>query len=65
MEGVREVMRDTAIPVSFGVLTTDDVEQAIARAGGEHGHKGREAAQAAIEMARLMPRLQERPEPTE
>jgi 6,7-dimethyl-8-ribityllumazine synthase len=65
MDGVREVMRDTAIPVAFGVLTTDDVEQAIARAGGEHGHKGREAAQAAVEMARLMPRLHERPETTE
>jgi 6,7-dimethyl-8-ribityllumazine synthase len=65
MDGVREVMRDTAIPVAFGVLTTDDVEQAIARAGGEHGHKGREAAQAAVEMARLMPRLNERPETTE
>ncbi len=59
MDGVREVMRDTAIPVAFGVLTTDDVEQAIARAGGEHGHKGREAAQAAVEMARLLPKLHE------
>jgi 6,7-dimethyl-8-ribityllumazine synthase len=52
-DGVREVMRDTGIPVAFGVLTTDDVAQALDRAGGEHGHKGREAALVAIEMARL------------
>jgi len=60
-DGVREVMRDTGVPVSFGVLTTDDVEQALDRAGGEHGNKGRDAAQAAIEMARLLPALRERP----
>ena len=56
-DGVREVMRDTGVPVAFGVLTTDDVEQALERAGGEHGNKGRDAAQAAIEMARLLPEL--------
>jgi 6,7-dimethyl-8-ribityllumazine synthase len=52
-DGVREVMRDTGIPVAFGVLTTDDVEQALARSGGEDGNKGGEVALAAIEMARL------------
>lgn len=52
-DGVREVMRDTGVPVAFGVLTTDDVDQALARAGGEHGNKGEEAARAAVEMARL------------
>ena len=56
-DGVREVMRDTGLPVAFGVLTTDDVDQALARAGGEQGNKGRDAALAAIEMARLLPRL--------
>jgi 6,7-dimethyl-8-ribityllumazine synthase len=56
-DGVREVMRDTGVPVAFGVLTTDDVEQAIDRAGGEHGNKGREAAAVALEMARLLPGL--------
>jgi 6,7-dimethyl-8-ribityllumazine synthase len=55
--GVREVARDTSVPVAFGVLTTDDVHQALARAGGEAGNKGEEAALAAIEMARLVPRL--------
>jgi 6,7-dimethyl-8-ribityllumazine synthase len=54
---VREVMRDTQVPVAFGVLTTDDVAQALARAGGEVGNKGCEAALAAVEMARLLARL--------
>ena len=57
-DGVREVIRDTGVPVAFGVLTTDDVEQAWARAGGAHGNKGREAALAALEMARLRPCLE-------
>jgi len=52
-DGVREVMRDTGVPVAFGVLTTDTVEQALERAGGEEGNKGRDVAAAAIEMARL------------
>lgn len=60
-DGVREVMRDTGVPVAFGVLTTDDVEQALERAGGEHGNKGCDAAQAALEMARLLPVLAEGP----
>ena len=60
-DGVREVMRDTGVPVGFGVLTTDDVDQAFARAGGEHGNKGRDAAQVAVEMAHLLPALRERP----
>ena len=55
--GVREVIRDTGVPVAFGVLTTDDMEQALARTGGAHGNKGEEAALAAIEMARLRPVL--------
>jgi 6,7-dimethyl-8-ribityllumazine synthase len=60
-DGVREVIRDTGIPVGFGVLTTDDVEQALARAGGAAGNKGEEAALAAIEMARLVPVLDREP----
>jgi len=61
-DGLREVMRDTSVPVGFGVLTTDDGEQAFARSGGEHGNKGEEAARAAIEMTRLMTRLGKSPE---
>jgi len=61
-DGVREVMRDTGVPVAFGVLTTDDLDQALDRCGGEHGHKGEEVALAAIEMARLCGRLAAPPE---
>jgi 6,7-dimethyl-8-ribityllumazine synthase len=53
-DGVCDVMRETGVPVAFGVLTTDDGEQALARAGGAEGNKGEEAARAAIEMARLL-----------
>jgi 6,7-dimethyl-8-ribityllumazine synthase len=53
-DGVQSVMRDTGVPVAFGVLTTDDVDQALARAGGSDGNKGCEAALAAVEMARLL-----------
>ncbi|MCC6642414.1 MAG: 6,7-dimethyl-8-ribityllumazine synthase [Deltaproteobacteria bacterium] len=52
-DGVREAARDTGVPVVFGVLTTDDMEQALARAGGSEGNKGQEVALAAVEMARL------------
>jgi 6,7-dimethyl-8-ribityllumazine synthase len=61
-DGVREVMRDSGVPVAFGVLTCDDAEQALARAGGADGDKGAEAARAAVEMARLLPRLARAPE---
>ena len=52
-EGIAAISRDTGIPVIFGVLTVDSVEQALARAGGKDGHKGEEAAHAAIAMANL------------
>lgn len=52
-EGILRVSLDTGVPVIFGVLTVDSVEQAMARCGGKDGHKGEEAAQAAIEMANL------------
>jgi 6,7-dimethyl-8-ribityllumazine synthase len=52
-DGLCSVMQATGVPVAFGVLTTDDVDQALARAGGSDGNKGVEAAQAALEMARL------------
>jgi 6,7-dimethyl-8-ribityllumazine synthase len=58
-DGVRDVIRDTGVPVSFGVLTTDDSYQALSRTGGDDGDKGQEVALAAIEMARLIPRLAE------
>jgi len=52
-DGLREVMQATGVPVAFGVLTTDDVDQALERAGGAEGNKGAEAALAALEMAHL------------
>lgn len=49
--GLGRVALDTGLPVIFGVLTTDDEAQALDRAGGAHGNKGRDAALTAIEMA--------------
>src|SRR3989304_5863617 len=54
-KGVAPAMLGTGIPVSFGVLTTDTVEQAIERAGTKAGNKGAEAAQSALEMGSLRP----------
>lgn len=53
-KGVAMVGLETEIPVIFGVLTTDNIEQAIERAGTKSGNKGFDAAMAAIEMANLM-----------
>ena len=55
--GIQAASIDTDVPVVFGVLTCDDQAQADARAGGEHGNKGREAALAALEMVSLRRRL--------
>jgi 6,7-dimethyl-8-ribityllumazine synthase len=51
--GIMEAAGDTGVPMAFGVLTTNTVEQAVARAGQGADNKGREAAAAAIEMAAL------------
>ena len=61
-DGVREVMRDCLLPVAFGVLTTDDTDQALARSSDDEENKGREAALAAIEMARLQSQLASPPQ---
>jgi 6,7-dimethyl-8-ribityllumazine synthase len=53
-KGIALVSLETALPVAFGVLTTDSVEQAIERAGTKAGNKGVEAAISAIEMVNLM-----------
>jgi 6,7-dimethyl-8-ribityllumazine synthase len=52
--GIAEVSRETGIPIIFEVLATEDLAQAEARAGGAHGNKGWEAAEAALEMADLL-----------
>jgi 6,7-dimethyl-8-ribityllumazine synthase len=52
-KGVAKIQLDTGIPVSFGVITADTIEQAVERAGTKAGNKGWEAAEASIEMANL------------
>lgn len=52
-KGCSQVQMQSGLPVAFGVLTTDTIDQAIERAGTKHGNKGWEAAAAAIEMANL------------
>ena len=58
--GISSVALETNLPVIFGVITTETIEQAIERAGSKLGNKGFEAAVTAIEMADLMPRIGER-----
>ena len=53
-KGVAQVSLQTGVPVIFGVLTTDNIEQAIERAGTKAGNKGADAAKTAIEMANLV-----------
>jgi len=53
-KGVAMVSLETEVPISFGILTTDNIEQAIERAGTKAGNKGFDAAMTAIEMANLM-----------
>jgi len=57
--GLAEVARESGVPVAFGVLTTNNVEQAVDRAGAKSGNKGFDAAMSAIEMANLMRRLRQ------
>jgi 6,7-dimethyl-8-ribityllumazine synthase len=59
-KGIAQVSASTGIPVAFGVLTTNTLEQAIDRAGAKGGNKGFDAAMTAIEMANLMRTLRER-----
>lgn len=55
--GVSQAGLSTGVPVAFGVLTTDTIEQAIERAGSKAGNKGAEAALSALEMANLLQSL--------
>jgi 6,7-dimethyl-8-ribityllumazine synthase len=56
-KGVAKVSMDSGVPVSFGVITADTIEQAVERAGTKAGNKGWEAAEAAIEMANLVKQI--------
>jgi 6,7-dimethyl-8-ribityllumazine synthase len=56
-KGIANVALETGVPITFGVLTTDNLEQAIERAGSKSGNKGWEAAMAALEMVNLFKAL--------
>lgn len=56
-KGIAHVSLETGVPVMFGVLTTDNIEQAIERAGTKAGNKGSDAAKGAIEMVNLLQKL--------
>jgi 6,7-dimethyl-8-ribityllumazine synthase len=58
--GIADASAATGVPMAFGILTTNTVEQATDRAGGKHGNKGYDAAMAAIEMALLLRGLRAR-----
>jgi 6,7-dimethyl-8-ribityllumazine synthase len=55
--GLQEAALATGVPIVFGVLTTDTLQQALDRIGGSEGHKGEEAANTALEMIELLRRL--------
>lgn len=52
--GIAQAALTTGVPIAFGVVTADTLEQAIDRAGGKHGNKGADAARTAVEMANLL-----------
>ena len=56
-KGVAKVSLDSGIPVVFGIITADSIEQAVERAGSKDGNKGRDAAVSAIEMSNLLGQL--------
>jgi 6,7-dimethyl-8-ribityllumazine synthase len=60
--GLQEAALATDVPIVFGVLTTDTLQQALDRVGGCEGHKGEEAAATALEMVELLRRLEYPPE---
>jgi 6,7-dimethyl-8-ribityllumazine synthase len=56
-KGIREVMLATGVPIVFGVISADNLEQAIERAGTKMGNKGSESALTAVEMANLIKKI--------
>ncbi|MDP3276490.1 MAG: 6,7-dimethyl-8-ribityllumazine synthase [Deltaproteobacteria bacterium] len=60
-KGLAAVMRETGVPIAFGVITTDTIEQAIERAGTKMGNKGWEATASAIETAQVLRSLKATP----
>jgi 6,7-dimethyl-8-ribityllumazine synthase len=58
--GIREVSAQTGVPVMFGVLTTENMEQALDRAGGKHGNKGWDSAMAAMDTVSVLDQLSQK-----
>ena len=56
-KGIAQISLNTGVPAIFGVITADNIEQAIERAGTKEGNKGRDAAMTAIEMVNLVEKL--------
>jgi len=56
-KGIAKVAQDSGLPVIFGIITADTIEQAVERAGTKDGNKGRDAALSAIEMANLLEKI--------
>ncbi len=56
-KGIAKVSLDTGLPVIFGIITADTIEQAVERAGTKEGNKGRDAALSAIEMVNLLDKI--------
>ena len=56
-KGIAQVNLQTGVPAAFGIVTTENIEQAIERAGTKAGNKGADAALTALELANLMPQL--------
>lgn len=56
-KGIASASMETGVPIAFGVLTTDTIEQAVERAGTKSGNKGWDAAMVAIEMAQLLKKI--------
>ena len=56
-KGIASIALDSGIPVTFGILTTENIEQAIERAGSKSGNKGWDAAVSAIEMVNLLKKM--------
>lgn len=52
--GCQKIAIEAKLPIIFGILTTDNEEQALARCGGPHGHKGKECADSAVQMVQLL-----------
>lgn len=56
-KGIATVMMETGVPIAFGIITSDTIEQAVERAGTKSGNKGWDAAISAIEMAQLLKKI--------